>query len=183
MIVTEVQFKTKTKTKKQNRPIVCTKSLIPWVNRGPSAQSTSPTSPRLPVYSCLLFILLLSPWLPYRNPKRSSPPLSQALCTCCCSLPGVFYPWLLAGLPMLLPPWVLSFLIPFQAKASFLWKSLSEHSTFPLPCMSHNLKLRVYFLHFFLIFWIDCTLLKSKDYVSSNSPLQPHCPEQGLTHI
>lgn len=174
MTVTEVQFK---KTKKRNRPVVCTKSLIPWVNRGPSG---SVYLSHLTPPSSLLFVLLLSPWLPYRNPKRSSSPPSQALCTCCCSLPGVFYPWLLAGLPMLLPG-VSASLFPSRPK-QVSCESLCQSIPLFLFVVCHTVW---NYVSIFCIFfsWIDCKLLKSKDYVRSNSPLQPYCPEQGLTHI
>lgn len=38
-------------------------------------------------------------------------------------------------------------------------------------------------LHVFLLSSLDCKLLKSKDHVCLNSPLQPHCPAQGLTQV
>lgn len=143
MIVTEVQLK---RTHTPPKPVVYTKSLIFQVNPAPSgwvylSHLIAPAS--------LLLALLLSPWLPYSNSKKPSSPPSQALCTCPCSLPGVFYPWLLAGLATLIPAVSVS-LLPSQgdchtqAKASFLWKSLSEHSTLSLHCTSHNLKLHVY---------------------------------------
>lgn len=66
-----------------------------------------------------------------------------------------------------------------QAKAGFLWKFcffLSiVHDTiwnFTSTC-----------LHVFLLSWLDCKHLKSKEHVCLNSLLQPHCPAQGLTHV
>lgn len=54
---------------------------------------------------------------------------------------------------------------------------------FPFIVHPHNLKLQFTCLHVFLLSWLDCKLLKSKDHVCLDSPLQPHCSAQGLTHI
>ena len=53
----------------------------------------------------------LPPWLSYSNSNKPSSPLSQALRTHCCSMPGVWCPgpW-----PARAPPWGLSFIVPSQ---------------------------------------------------------------------
>lgn len=179
MIVTEVQFKTK--TKKQNRPIVCTKSLIPWVNRGPSAQSTSPTSPLLPV-SCLF--CCCHPGFPIETQRGPAlpclRPFAHAVVRCLeYSTHGSWQAY-----PCSFLPGFSASLFPSRPK-QVSCESLCQSILLILFLVCHTIwnYMSTFLPVFLLLSCIYRKLLKHKDHVRSHSPLQPHCPEQGLTYV
>lgn len=180
MIITEIQLKN------THRPVVFTKSLIPSVNHAPSGWVYLS---HLITPSSLLLALLLSPWLPcsnFRKPNSAvSGPLHKLFFTAWRILP------MAPGRLTHAHPWGLSFIGSLSGRLCRTPrpKQVSSESHYQsillFPFIVHHTIWNVQFicLHVFLLSWLDCKLLKSKDHMCLNSPLQPHCSAQGLTHI
>lgn len=152
------------KRKKQNRRVVCTKSPIPWVNQAPSGWVSLPLHHSFQSPACC--------------------PLSQALCTRCCvlleySTQGSWQPYPCSSLRSQLH-------CSLSGRLSLTHRPMllsSESLLFPFIVLHPMWNYMSTCLHGFLLSWLDCKLLKSRDHVCSDSPLQSHYPAQGLTHV